>query len=424
MTRGGEEHIRIDVQQLVSSYETMVSDDFIMSSKCCIFKIPIILYRHNERAFVPDAFSFGPWHYGKIQLKGTQKIKLNYLESLIHRSPNPSSRLTELEKAIKEIEQEARECYGGAVEFCNQEFVKMLVLDGCFVIELFRKDANVVGKDPDDPIFTMSCMLQFLYHDLILLENQLPWLVLECLFKLTRGPNETKSLTELAIEFFGNMFSSDIPAIDPNLFTKRENKHILDLLRTSLVLPSENVERKQNSGWQPIPSATRLKEAGVEFKKVKSKSILDINFSNGVLQIPSLLIQETTETIFRNLISFEQCYPNCPPRLTSYAKLLDNLIDTTNDMEILCKKDILDNWLNPDDATQFFNKLYNDAYVKEFYYHDLCNQVNSYCRRWWPKWHAFYMHNYFGKPWAIVSQVFAIIILTLTILQTVYSIIK
>ncbi|GMI65340.1 hypothetical protein HRI_000203300 [Hibiscus trionum] len=54
----------------------------------------------------------------------------------------------------------------------------------------------------------------------------------------------------------------------------------------------------------------------------------------------------------------------------------------------------------------------------------ILHRHNSYCRHWWPRWHAFYMHNYFGKPWAVVSQVFAIIILTLTALQTLYSIIK
>ncbi|KAE8729686.1 putative Calcium-binding EF-hand family protein [Hibiscus syriacus] len=248
-----------------------------------------------------------------------------------------------------------------------------------------------------------------------MLEYQVPWMVLETLFNLTR------SLAQLAIQFFGNMFSSDAPPMDQNIFLGKEIKHIIDLLRMSLVSPSEKDDQSDYSGWQPIPSASKLKEAGVSFKKVKSKSILDIKFNNGVLEIPSLLIQETMETVFRNLISFEQCYPNCIPRLTSYAKLLDNLIDTTDDMEVLCKKDIIDNWLNLDDATKFLKKLHFDGFVKEFHNHDLCNQVNDYCRHWW---HAFYMHNYFGKPWAIVSQVFFIIILTLTVFQAVYSIIK
>ncbi|PON95333.1 hypothetical protein TorRG33x02_088550 [Trema orientale] len=51
------------------------------------------------------------------------------------------------------------------------KFVEVLVLDGCFIIELFRKKSNEDLKEEGDPIFTMSCLLQFLHHDLILLEN-------------------------------------------------------------------------------------------------------------------------------------------------------------------------------------------------------------------------------------------------------------
>ncbi|WRX21459.1 Protein of unknown function DUF247, partial [Theobroma cacao] len=150
-------------------------------------------------------------------------------------------------------------------------------------------------------------------------------------------------------------------------------------------------------------------EFGLKFVKVTPDSILDIKFRDGSLEIPSLLIQETTETILRNLIAYEQCLPHCPPIFTCYAKVLDNLIDTTNDMEILCKSEIFDNWLSPEDATQFFNRLYNDTYVKEFYYSKLCDELDGYCKRWWPTWRAYYVHNYFSKPWAIAAQIYAVI---------------
>jgi hypothetical protein len=41
-----------------------------------------------------------------------------------------------------------------------------------------------------------------------------------------------------------------------------------------------------------MPSATTLVEAGIEFKRVEHKSILDIKFKDGVLEIPALFIQE------------------------------------------------------------------------------------------------------------------------------------
>ncbi|KAL5797164.1 hypothetical protein ACOSQ2_001984 [Xanthoceras sorbifolium] len=422
MADSQKNHTAINIESVASSFENMMSGKLYMSPNCCIFKTPTILHRHNEKAYEPNAFSIGPFHYGKDQLKPTQKIKLKYLQGLLRRSIHEKEQLRQLIAAIRGVEGEARECYAGSIKFGAEEFVQILVLDGCFIIELFRKDFNEVPRDPDDPIFSMSCLLQFLYHDLILLENQIPWLVLDRLFSLTMVPGG-KSLVQLTIDFFGNIFSSHQPSIDPVEFENKEIRHVLDLLRLSLLLPFErDYSNGQHFGWQPLPCATSIRAAGIKFKRVSPSSILDIKFSNGVLEIPPLLVQETTETILRNLISYEQCYPNCPPRITSYAKLMDNLIDTTRDMDILCESDVIDNWLNPDDATQFFNKLYNDAYVKMFYYNELCSRVNEHCRRWWPRWRTFYIQNYFGTPWAVVSQVVAAIFLILSLLQTFYTI--
>ena len=107
----------------------------------------------------------------------------------------------------------------------------------------------MVSKEKDDPIFSMSCMLQFLHHDLVLQENQIPWFALDILFNKTKGPSETKSLIELALHFLGNVFSSDSLPLEriPNLFEHQKIKHILDLLRLSLVLPSKEVKNYEGN---------------------------------------------------------------------------------------------------------------------------------------------------------------------------------
>ncbi|PON61349.1 hypothetical protein PanWU01x14_147260 [Parasponia andersonii] len=97
----------------------------------------------------------------------------------------------------------------------EDKFVEVLVLDLCFIIELFRKKSNEDLKEEGDPIFTMSCLLQFLRHDLILLENQIPWLVLDILFKLTKTTSiDAKPLIELVIDFFGDIFQITKPSIE------------------------------------------------------------------------------------------------------------------------------------------------------------------------------------------------------------------
>jgi hypothetical protein len=141
---------------------------------------------HNEKAYVPKAFSIGPFHHGHSNLADTEKIKKKYLHGLISRSHSPETMLRDLFNSVKEVQTEARECYSKPIDYSPDEFVKILVIDGCFIIELFRKKAARQRREDNDPIFTMSCMREFLYHDLILLENQVPWMVLERLFNMTR----------------------------------------------------------------------------------------------------------------------------------------------------------------------------------------------------------------------------------------------
>ena len=223
-----------------------------------------------------------------------------------------------LTNSVMELEKEARECYAGPIDYSPDEFVKILVIDGCFIIELLRKSADVELREENDPIFSMACMLQFLFHDLILLENQVPWMVLEHLFNVV-------SLIKLLTKFFHKFYFAEPACGFPPI---GNTKHILDAFGKLLVSP---IGEDKGPDWTLLPSATTLAEAGLKIKRGESRGLLDIKFDNGVLEIPQLLIQETTESFFRNIISFEQCYPNCEPRFTSYAILLDNLINTAKD---------------------------------------------------------------------------------------------
>ncbi|GLU11446.1 hypothetical protein SLE2022_281900 [Rubroshorea leprosula] len=241
-----------------------------------------------------------PFHHGEKDLEDKEKIKFDYLQGLLYRTRDPETTLMKCIREITNYETKARECYAEEIRMSKQAFIEMLVLDGCFIVELFKKDAGVVQKGENDPIFSISCMFQFLYHDLILLENQIPWFVLERLFSLTSGPSETKSLLQLALDFFDNIFSSDKSPIQLDLFANQEIQHILDLLRSSLVLPLGEQQGQEESSvsWQPIPSATSIKESGINFRKVRSPSILDVKFRRGTLEMPSILIQETVEPAF------------------------------------------------------------------------------------------------------------------------------
>ncbi|XP_016647196.1 PREDICTED: UPF0481 protein At3g47200-like [Prunus mume] len=346
---------------------------------------------------------------------------------------------------IVELEQSAREFYAEPLDHLSQnDMVEMMILDGCFLIELFRKYQSH-QEDVDDPIFRMDCMFQYLCHDLLLLENQLPWFVLQHLYHLTLDPYKSSpSLTVLMLTAFTSQkpLKHNCDSYLGYVYEEKHDKncktlHILDLIRTSIVFPFQDhrkeKEKEAKEKKKNFPPATALSEAGVKFRSnTKAGSIMNIEFEKGVFcyfgykrgtfEIPHLSIGELTDPLFRNLIAFEQCYHHHSHEITSYAFLMDKLIASSKDMEFLCDKRIIDNWLSAEDGAKYFSKLCNDTVLKKFYYEALCEEVNMHYKVKWYRWLEKLNRDYFANPWSVISLIAAAILLALTVVQTVYTI--
>ncbi|KAM1296338.1 hypothetical protein ACFX2I_023194 [Malus domestica] len=430
------------VEELTNTIGAKLLNHSPLPASCCIFRVPHQIRRKKIQAYEPDIVSIGPFHRGRggDQFQLMEKVKRWYLQCLL---ADANITLKNLITGVVDFNKRARDCYAEPLDHFNKkDFVEMMVIDGCFLIELFRKALSVNRQDENDPVFNVTCMLPYLYHDLLLLENQLPWFVLERLYNLTAVKNTTSegnasSLTDLVLNFFRqSVADDDIFIFKPSPNVPPEPLHILDLIRTVIVVPFEDLgskrkeegedqqQSKERELPQGVPNVTTLSEAGIKFQRSfkTPDGIMNIKFENGVFTIPPLEIDERTGPLFRNLIAFEQCCHSRLHKITSYAVLMDNLIDSSKDIDLLCEMGILVNWLSPEDAARLFNELYNDTAVIGFYYEGLCNEVNKYYKTDWNKWMEKLRREHFGTPWAIISLVAAFILLVLTMLQTVYAI--
>ncbi|PRQ16564.1 hypothetical protein RchiOBHm_Chr7g0185591 [Rosa chinensis] len=143
-----------------------------------------------------------------------EDVKQWYLHNLLLRL---NINMKTLIQGIDNVVKRARRFYAQPLDHISQnDFIEMMILDACFLIELFRKlcfpenKLSCTGSVPlvqetdtgNDPILNMDCMLQYLCHDLSLLENQLPWFVLQCLYNLTAYNSPHPCLTLLVLKFF------------------------------------------------------------------------------------------------------------------------------------------------------------------------------------------------------------------------------
>ncbi|KAF6134588.1 hypothetical protein GIB67_025703 [Kingdonia uniflora] len=454
-----------EAKSICSDYEWVISvrdkleqarqDELFGSwSKLSIYRIPKCLQEPDDKSYVPQIVSLGPYHYGKKRLREMDRHKWRSLNQVLKRTKQD---VRIYFNSMKELEEKARACYEGTITLSSNEFVEMMVLDGCFVLELFRGAAGgfkELGYSRNDPVFAMRSLMHSIQRDMIKLENQIPLFVLEHLLDLQIGELDQKvGVGRLALQFFDPLIPTDEPlrksdmdklesslgywkTFDP--LTDQSGLHCLDVFRRSLL----------RSGFQPAPRnwikrwshatrvadkrrqqlihcVTELKESGIKFKKRKTDRFWDIKFEDGILHIPRLLIHDATKSLFLNLIAFEQCHLDCSNDITSYMIFMDNLINSPEDVGYLHYCGIIEHWLGSDaEVADLFNRLCQEVVydVNDSYLSRMSEHVNRYYNHKWNTWLASLRHNYFSNPWAIISFFAAVVLLLLTFAQTFYGV--
>ncbi|KAJ6678746.1 hypothetical protein OIU85_009233 [Salix viminalis] len=298
------------------------------NSSCCIFKVPQRFIDINGKSYQPHIVSVGPYHHGEPHLRMIEEHKWVYLGGMLSRTQNTGVDLEVLLKAIQPLEMKARECYSQIIHLETCEFVEMMVLDGVFIIELFRKVGNVVRFEVDDPIVTTAWIMPFFYRDLLRLENQIPLFVLECLYEITRMPGEESgpSVSKLALDFFNHGLQSPDNIIARN--DNRKAKHLLDLVRSSFIDSEQGQPLHVDPSTPTIESISKLRRAGIKLRQGNpADSFLVVKFKNGVLEMPTITIDDNMSSFLLNCVAFEQCHSGSSMHFTAYATLLDCLVN-------------------------------------------------------------------------------------------------
>jgi len=204
-------------------------------------------------------------------------------------------------------------------------------------------------------------------------------------------------------------------------------KHLVDFL----TIYHRPTEQQQYGELEVLtaPSVKELHQAGVKFVLSSSENLLDIKFdrNKGRLEIPRLELEGRTEVMIRNMQAFEQCHGLKYDYVGDYICLMALFVSASKDVEILVENRIIDNWLLPNEGVvKLFRNLNRGNFVSrnDFLFEGLIKDLNAFCERPWNKWKATLKQNYFNTPWAAVSVSGAVILLILTVIQSVCSILE
>ncbi|GLT45353.1 hypothetical protein SLA2020_191880 [Shorea laevis] len=425
-------HVSIAIQNDRTSIEQKLSLPWT-KPKQKILRVPHQLLQVNKQAYEPYVISIGPYHRGKDHLKEMEEQKVQSLKWLLQETEQSVEIYL---SAIRNMVEEVRNCYSEPLDISKEEFLEMMILDGCFIIQFFTDTFKEFS------FFNSGLIHTSIVHDLVLVENQLPFFVLcklldiipRTFFRQLEGSTDPKGwfISQLLQRF---AFEWTMPGLRVDRTYEDDSmenvKHIGHLLLSNW-LPSDEAmheyhEQPKDGEWKFIRSATELREAGINFKKVETRgneSLFDIKFEKGTLEMPTVTIVDSTESLYRNLIACEQLDIKNAKFLTNYMALMDSLINSGKDVELLCKSGIIDNWLGEDEAVAvMFNKLGDNVNLdEEFFYAQLFKDVNKHYETPCNTWKANLRHKYFNTPWAFISFLAATLLLLLTVLQTIFTV--
>ncbi|WJX28137.1 hypothetical protein P8452_16891 [Trifolium repens] len=201
----------------------------------CIYKVPPNMLNVEPKAYIPNNISIGPYHYGSQHLQEMEILKNKFFHRLFDPKGANGDKLEEACKFLEKEEINARNCYMGEIKLSRDEFLKMMLVDGSFIIQLLRDLSDNNFKHVPS---LSRWMLPTIRRELIVLENQLPMFVLTKLFELTdktSSPQPQKSFYNLAFKFFYQLLqyqSRETP--ECQTANKFKTEHVLDLLRHNI----------------------------------------------------------------------------------------------------------------------------------------------------------------------------------------------
>uniref|UniRef100_A0A0D9X6U8 Uncharacterized protein n=1 Tax=Leersia perrieri TaxID=77586 RepID=A0A0D9X6U8_9ORYZ len=403
--------------------------------KHSVYRVPAHIKKAaSSSPYEPQLVSLGPFHHGRVDLQPMEEHKRRALLHLLRRTGRRTA--GDLAAAVEAVAETLENAYmdldadtwrgggGGG----RDRFVEVMVTDGCFLLEVMRT-AELNGDDyaANDPVFSRHGELYvfpYIRRDMLVMENQVPLLVLQRLVAVIRGPDKASddAINDMVLRFVS--MTPDPPAISGGGLAL----HPIDVCHRSLLHAASPLIPIIQKGREDdfVPSATELEQAGVRFSRSPTHSLRDISFRRGTLYIPLLAVDDTTEHKLFSLMAYERLHPGAEANeVTAYVFFMDSVIKSADDVRLLSGAGgVISNGLGSDKAVaRMFNRLAKNAVLdSRSPLRRVQGQVNDHRENAWNEWRASLIRNHAGNPWAIVSLLAAVFLLFLTVVQTVYTV--
>ncbi|KAJ3708072.1 hypothetical protein LUZ61_011777 [Rhynchospora tenuis] len=190
----------------------------------------------------------------------------------------------------------------------------------------------------------------------------------------------------------------------------------------------------ENSQYKPplaaeitIPSVSDLSRAGVQFAPVEG-GLTRINFDpkTFTLYLPVVSLDSYSDVVLRNLVAYEASIVWGPLIFARFIEFMNGIIDTEEDVRILCKMGILENRMKSDcEAADLWNGMNRSLRLTKVPFLDsVIDDVNKFYDDIWSVKCRRLMKKYVFSSWQILIFLATILLLALSCIQAFCSVYK
>ncbi|KAK5787171.1 hypothetical protein PVK06_041824 [Gossypium arboreum] len=308
----------------------------------------------------------------------------------------------------------------------NEKLAWMFFVNGCAILQaVYMRCSN-----SDDvyhvygPSFIKNDLLTFVYSDLFLLENQIPFRVLELLTSSSGGEQFMNAIKRFIDDTVITPAEDRFASTNTDFAPVKAGGSSIKESEFTYCIYYDNEARTKRSHPHTIRNVKELKKVGIWLKASKTSCLTDISFNRIFFVGKLCLLPITVNDSTMNLIAYEMCpdfYDDFT--VTSYMCFLDLLIDEAEDVKDLRAVSILYNRLGSDEeVAKIFNKMNTDLVPSSMISSEFRRKIHNFCKTARINHVAQAYHTYVSSIWTFLAFVGAITALLLGALQTYYTI--
>ncbi|KAL5225081.1 hypothetical protein ABZP36_011720 [Zizania latifolia] len=427
---------------------------------CVLYKVPEQIYSLNPSEHEPSYVSIGPYHYrsGGLQVIRSNQWKRECVRHIESRLESQGRDPVLLDNRMKKIEDNVKRYYDirsfrfakignedDPISYDSKAFCEMMKTDGCFILYtlggLTVDDDSSESSSPSRSWNLWDTL--FWWHDIVLYGNQIPFIVVRTIYQHIHQGHDDEADSDddgdgdVLLWEIGQRIESTLRRYTMRTVTNPGNAdHILHLCH-ELLKPTHTTttgQQDQDGGSNvnnvgPWRRATEYHELLVKFKKRDlgdddAQCITDIRVRGRVMEIPQLELFPDTWRLLRNLMLLEQMNNHLRDHVTAYCYFIWKLASTSEDVSLLVKKGIIVHGEATDKmAAKNLNMLCKDIInTNGDYLTPERHALETHCRSLlWRLGAKVFRYKDWKNPLILLGTFVAIVLLTSSILQVVYT---